>query len=226
MKSKKRFLIVTIILILIFVLVGIIYTLANNQDNNSSIGRKLLNAKTDNKNNSNQIVIELKNNNENVKLTKQDINYLKILNPDSKNIEEETIMNKTLSIEAKKRNIVLSENEKKELESIVNSSEILKGINNENEKEEMKYVIYEYLEDIEYSSKLKNQILDEIKDYKLSIKDTELEQKVNKYKTLQEQANLVTKIEEKEELFKQIYLQLVEIQNLYYSKIQDQYLIK
>lgn len=228
MKNKKRFLIIVIALLLIVALIGILYVFTNNQKNDSyieeSIGSKLVTAKINDEEEQNQIISIITNDNEDIKLTSQDISYYKILNPNSENIEEDIINNKIFSIEAKNRNIQLSNNEIDQIEEIVNSEEILEGINSQEEKEEIQRIIYEYLEDIEYSSKLKSQILDEISEGNLSIQDGELNQLLYDYNKMQEQAKSLTDETEKEELFKNIYQQLMKIQNLYYSKIRDKYL--
>ena len=58
----------------------------------------------------------------------------------------------------------------------------------------------------------------------MSIQDGELNQLLYDYNKMQEQAKSLTDETEKEELFKNIYQQLMKIQNLYYSKIRDKYL--
>ena len=128
MKNKKRFLIIVIALLLIVALIGILYVFTNNQKNDSyieeSIGSKLVTAKINDEEEQNQIISIITNDNEDIKLTSQDISYYKILNPNSENIEEDIINNKIFSIEAKNRNIQLSNNEIDQIEEIVNSEEI------------------------------------------------------------------------------------------------------
>lgn len=150
-------------------------------------------------------------------ITDKEIEYYKMLNPNTENIENEIAESKILSSEAQMRNIELTEENIEYIDSIVNSEEILEGLEDE-EKEDVQNILYQYIEDEFLVANLRTQILKEIQEGKLAIQDEELEKLMQEYKELQEQTK---KIEEsqKKELLNKIYNKLIEIQDLYCLKI-------
>lgn len=162
-------------------------------------------------------------NDEEIVITEKNIEYYKILNPDTQNenIENKIIESKILSLEAKKRNIELDEENIKYIDSIINDEEVLEVIKDE-EKENVQNVLEDYMKDAFYVANLKTKILEEIVEGKLSIDDEELEKLMLEYNNLQEQTKNI-KDNQKQELLKKIYNKLAEIQNLYCTKIIQQY---
>lgn len=222
-KYVKKLIIIFIVLIMCGT-TSFLYNILNKNDSKTFIGKEIVNISKDNSNVQNKKNIKMVNeNDEEIVITEKNIEYYKILNPDTQNenIENKIIESKILSLEAKKRNIELDEENIKYIDSIINDEEVLEVIKDE-EKENVQNVLEDYMKDAFYVANLKTKILEEIVEGKLSIDDEELEKLMLEYNNLQEQTKNI-KDNQKQELLKKIYNKLAEIQNLYCTKIIQQY---
>lgn len=222
-KYVKKLIIIFIVLIMCGT-TSFLYNILNKNDSKTFIGKEIVNISKDNSNVQNKKNIKMVNeNDEEIVITEKNIEYYKILNPDTQNenIENKIIESKILSLEAKKRNIELDEENIKYIDSIINDEEVLEVIKDE-EKENVQNVLEDYMKDAFYVANLKTKILEEIVEGKLSIDDEELEKLMLEYNNLQEQTKNI-KDDQKQDLLKKIYNKLAEIQDLYCTKIIQQY---
>lgn len=164
-----------------------------------------------------KVVIISKNQNE-ISITEQELECYKILNENVANPEEKLTEMTILSEEAKYRELKL---EPDVIERLEESKEALKKYD-----EHIMLYFEKYLDNVEYSSKLKNQILNEISNNELYMQDEELQTIIDDYQKLQDEAQNIENEEEKLKHFQKIYKKLNEFEELYIKKITEQYEIE
>ena len=137
------------------------------------------------------------------------------------NIEYKDIV--ILSDIAQKANLELDDNEISEINDMVDA--VIRDSNVDND-ELLQKDYKNYLTNIQYYSKINERILDEISNNSLTIDDDELQNEINIYREMQEEAKILSSEEEKYEQLRKIYSKLVYIQNLYIQKLLDKYKVE
>lgn len=223
MKNNKKInnLLIVVIISCIVIIISILILRTKEEKH---IGQNILaimeNQKTE------EVVAKVQNEKKEIlEITNKDIECYKIFNASHDNINKEIIENKAMSIEAQNRNIKISQEELDRIRGLSKDNEVLGKIQ-EKDKEKVGEIIYQNLLDINYTTKLKEQILEEIQNNNLSIEDEKLNVYETEYVNLQEQAKQIKNENEKKEMLQKIYQKLIQIQELYYSKIVDKYIIK
>ena len=142
-----------------------------------------------------------------------------ILNSDDVKYEDIVI----LADVAQKSNLKLNNNE---ISEINNMAEALIEVCDIDNTEILREDYQKYLTNIQYYSKINEQILDEITNNSLTIDDKELQDEINLYQKMQEEAKLVVNEEEKYEQLKKIYSKIEYIEDLYIQKLLDKYRVE
>lgn len=223
-KKTKLCIILLFIIIIAFILVLIIMnTNTKTQENEiNSIGTMIIkNTESENKE---TVQIYDKSNKDSSTIKIEDLNVYKIIGntEDTERIIDSVIY----SSEAQKRNIELSDKQNEKISKLANSSDVIYNVDGEENKEYIKEQVFKYLQNVEYELNLKKQILEEIKTNSISIDDVRISKLEEEYISLQEEAKSITDDQEKEEQFVKIYAKIDEIQNIYYAKIKENYIVE
>ena len=223
---KRKRIITILIIILITVVLGIFFISKN--------AKKNIKNKTENKSDAANLAEDISNidYNSEIKYKIKDKNSpdkeIYIREDEIKTIEsitkesidkDELIEREIFVLEAKKRKLELDKQTIERITGLSNSDEFLGSITDESEKKKVQNAIYKYLENIQYESKLKNTIIDEINLYKLSIEDAELNRLLGEYKEIKESMQL----NDPDNKLPKASAKYYEIEKLYYSKIKEGY---
>ncbi len=240
MKNRK----IIVLSIMIIVLIGLIVIYITKDRNNkiqnkniSGYGEKVNKLAESEMNNEQEKPIislvekEMETEENTIHITNKDIEVTKILDTEEgeRDRKEIAIETKIYAREAQKMGITLSEDKIKEIEWISSSDEVLAYISDgESTKENFQKRIYNYLLEKEYEKLLKNRILEEVDNNKISIENETINSKMNEYVALKnhlaEKKNLTE--EERKKYFVEISSLYYEIKDLYLNAIKDKYIVK
>ena len=244
MKNKK---IITFLIIIIILSVFLLFyankdkiqkVLQTNSEITDNINEydekinKMVEIETNNEQEESIITIienEAKTKEDAIYITNKDIEFLKVLDSTEKDLKEVAIENKIYTKEAQKMGITLSQDEIEEIEKISNSDEILKYVQDDDVTyNSFKERVKKYLIENRYTRALKDKILEEIDNNKISIENEIIDDKMKEYTTLKNNFKDIENPteEEKQEYLKHIFSLYYEIEELYLKAIKDKYIIQ
>ena len=170
-------------------------------------------------------VIQDKETGDITEITSEEVKCYKRINEASEgeDVEEKMIETKIYVLEAKKLNLKLEEKEEKVIKRMVDSVDSMKDIKSEEEKEKFKKLVDNYMKEVMYAGELRSNLMKELENYNLPIEDDELEERVKEYKEIQENAK---KNQDKVGALSGISTKYLEIENLYYSKVKEKYIVQ